>query len=237
MNLYILVEGKSEKYIYPAWLKQLLPDLIQVNNHNEVENQNYYLFSCQGYPSILDDIGNAIDDIKLSNKYDYLMVILDADDVAVDDRRAEVLNEVKKHNFDLSKILVVVQNHCIETWCLGNQRVYSRNPTTIEFINCADFYCVRENDPEFMGLDGNVTQISTTATYHEYYLSKMLLERNTSYSKGKRSKAVQDPGYLSQMLQRIDSTTHLNSFREFISIIGGLSQEIRTRKMTAASEN
>ncbi|PWV99310.1 hypothetical protein DFQ01_11526 [Paenibacillus cellulosilyticus] len=219
MNLYILVEGKSEKHIYPKWLSELLPQLVQVKHLDLITSNNYYLFSCDGYPSIIKDIPNAISDIKTRTNIDYLMIVLDSDDVAVEDRKSEVLSVVQNCGFDPAKILIVVQNHCIETWCLGNQKVFSRNPQTSEFIECSRFYSILENDPELMGIDTNVSQVTTVAQYHEYYLSKMLLERNASYTKGKGSKAVQNPQFLFQMIERIDSTDHLSSFREFIGII------------------
>ena len=54
MNLYFLVEGKrTENKVYPAWLKHLLPELQQVKNFDEVDKNNFYLFSANGYPSII----------------------------------------------------------------------------------------------------------------------------------------------------------------------------------------
>lgn len=233
MNLYILVEGKSEKYIYPAWLEVLIPGLSRVEKYDEADEYNYYLFSSFGYPSILDDIISAIDEINEVNKYDYLMIVLDADDTSVEDRRTEVLQKISETTFSHSRVLVVVQNHSIETWCLGNRKVYSRNPTTDEFISCTKFYCVKDNDPEYMGIDESIMQVTTTAQYHEYYLRKMLLERNASYSKGKRSKAVQDVEYLKQLIERIETTNHLDSFKEFILLTQNLKQQIETRKSAA----
>jgi len=45
MNVYSLVEGKTEKKVYPRWLSHLLPGLKQVQRYDEVEHHNYYLFS------------------------------------------------------------------------------------------------------------------------------------------------------------------------------------------------
>ncbi|MEQ8536396.1 MAG: hypothetical protein RIB93_02865 [Coleofasciculus sp. D1-CHI-01] len=74
MNIYFLVEGKStEKKIYPKWLEYLLPELIRVKYHDQVQKNNYYLISAKGYPAILyDALDNAIDKIKETNNYDYL---------------------------------------------------------------------------------------------------------------------------------------------------------------------
>ena len=64
MNLYFLVEGQStEADVYPAWLSYLIPKLKRVDSFDEVEYNNYYLFSSFGIPSIEKDIINAIEDI------------------------------------------------------------------------------------------------------------------------------------------------------------------------------
>ncbi len=60
MNIYLLVEGHTEADVYPAWIGHLLPELERVDNYDEVEQNNYYLFSSCGIPHIENDIINAI---------------------------------------------------------------------------------------------------------------------------------------------------------------------------------
>lgn len=81
MNIYFLVEGKStERKVYPAWLAHLLPELKRVSNYNDVTNNNYYLFSANGYPSIIyEHLPNAIADINANGNYNYLVLCLDAE--------------------------------------------------------------------------------------------------------------------------------------------------------------
>ncbi|MDV2999865.1 MAG: hypothetical protein N5P05_001471 [Chroococcopsis gigantea SAG 12.99] len=51
MNIYFLVEGNStERKIYPKWLEYLIPELMRVDYHDQVDNNNYYLISGEGYP-------------------------------------------------------------------------------------------------------------------------------------------------------------------------------------------
>ena len=65
MNIYFLVEGQStEAEVYPAWLSYLIPDLERVYNFDEVEKNNYYLFSSFGIPYIDKDILNAVEDVN-----------------------------------------------------------------------------------------------------------------------------------------------------------------------------
>jgi|GEM_PF-3358452 len=64
MNIYFLFEGKStETKVYPKYLSYLIPELKKVDNYQEVIENNYYIFSSSGYPSIYDDIEYAIEDI------------------------------------------------------------------------------------------------------------------------------------------------------------------------------
>ncbi|MCL9662081.1 hypothetical protein L2089_15410 [Paenibacillus hunanensis] len=222
MNLYVLVEGSTEKHVYPSWLSYLLPKYSKIDDPFELDDNNYYIFGAEGYPGILDDIPNAIEDITEAGNFDYLLIVVDADEVTVAERREEIVTKIQETTFDLNKVIIVVQNHCIETWCLGNRKVYSRNPNTANFIECKDHYCVKENDPELMPLDTQNNDFTTRAQYHEYYLKNMLAERNIKYSKGKRSKAIQDRTYFEEMLLRVQQTEHLNSFREFIYAIRNL---------------
>ncbi len=65
MNIYFLVEGQSsEADVYPAWLSYLIPELTRVTYFNEVDHNNYYLFSSNGIPYIEKDIVNAAMDIN-----------------------------------------------------------------------------------------------------------------------------------------------------------------------------
>ncbi|MGG4143276.1 hypothetical protein ABEW34_09100 [Paenibacillus algorifonticola] len=235
MNLYILVEGRSEKYIYPAWLRFLLPELTSVQQLGDVDCNQYYLFSCGGYPNIIDDVGNAIEDMKEHSKFDYLMVVLDGDDIGIPARKQEVLAEAHKHRFDPDRLITVVQNPCIETWCLGNRKIFRRNPDSPEFQNCFKHFNVSELDPESMPLHPELSQYTTTAQYHEHYLKSMLADRGLSYTKGKGTKAVQNDHYFSEMIKRVNETNHLPSFRDFIFSMSQLKLKIHGQDTAAPS--
>lgn len=77
MNVYILVEGKrTEKKVYPAWLSILTPHLKKVNIAGDVSDDNYYLISGEGYPSLLSHLKNAIDEVNEISKFRYLVLCL-----------------------------------------------------------------------------------------------------------------------------------------------------------------
>ena len=104
MNLYILVEGsETELQLYPKWLSFLIPQLTSVNRFNTVTQNSYYIFSGQGIPSIYNHAVNAIKDINsLKDKYDYLIVALDAEEISVERRKQKVLEHIEKANVSLN---------------------------------------------------------------------------------------------------------------------------------------
>ncbi|MFB2923469.1 MULTISPECIES: DUF4926 domain-containing protein [Aerosakkonema] len=162
MNLYFLVEGNStEKKVYPAWLAHILPELQRVQNYNEVVKNNYYLFSGGGYPSIYDHITNAIEDILSIGKYDYFVVCLDAEERTVSDSKQEIYELLQSKNIDMgsTQLVIIIQNRCIETWFLGNRKIYSRNPQTSPLLDYTSFYDVSVNCPELMGKYDNFNNL------------------------------------------------------------------------------
>lgn len=226
MNLYILVEGKTEKNLYPLWLNELMPYLKPVESPYDVDNNNYYLFSSGGIPSILDDIVSAVEEINEINKFDYFMVILDADELTVAERSEEVYDVFRNENldFNLDRLIVIVQNRCIETWLLGNRRFFPTNIVDDSFRECVNYFNVKLDDPEKMLRDNRIKKTTTIAQYHEYYLQKMFNERNLSYRKGKCD-IVGQRYYLEQLIKRIKETNDLSSFKYFIDTIHSLARQ------------
>ena len=226
MNLYFLVEGKrTEPKVYPKWLSYLVPDLVQVRFPDQAVKNSYYLFSGKGYPSILDNhLVNSIADVNSFGNYDYLVMCIDADEVSVHERRTEVEKFISDNALELkgsTKFILIIQNRCIETWCLGNKRVFKNNPkspTLVEYIN---FYNVRANDPELMGS----FDFETHAQFHEDYLSEMLLERNIRYTK-KNPNGVTDEAYLNELILRANSSPHIETFKDFLDFCAVIRSNI-----------
>ena len=82
MNLYIVVEGsRTELNVYPAWLALLAPQMHRIENAWDLKENNCYMFSGGGIPSVYDHIVHAAEDINNINaggiKYDYLVVCMD----------------------------------------------------------------------------------------------------------------------------------------------------------------
>ena len=216
MNLYFLVEGKrTEKKVYPAWLRHLLPELQQVDAYDGVNEKNYYLISGEGYPSLLNHISNSIEEINLSGKYNYFVVCLDAEENTVTDVRNEICDFIITENFELrnTKLVIIVQNRCLETWFLGNRKIYSRNPQNQPLLNYSRYYDVSVDDPELMG---KYNEFNTHAQFHGAYLKALFDEKNITYHK-KKPGEVLEAYYLNELKKRIKTQPHqLASFGNFI---------------------
>ncbi len=153
MNLYFLVEGKTERTLYPKWLEYLIPSLIRVDSPGEANGNCYYLISGGGYPGLLDNhLLNSVLDINDVGNYNYFIIALDSDEVTIDERLEEIDRRItnEKINIGNCEIKIIVQNRCIETWLLGNRNVFQRNPTTRELIEYIKFFNVFTADPELM---------------------------------------------------------------------------------------
>lgn len=220
MNLYFLVEGRStEKKVYPKFISHFIGSkLKRVNQFHEVVNNNYFLISGNGYPRILSNVlKNSIQDINSISKYDYLVICIDTDDNNFEERQEEVskyLEKFKEEGIELNEsceIVLIVQNRCIETWFLGNERIYKNNPQSIHLKRYQNHYNVKENDPELMPF---LDEFDTHANFHFAYLREMLLERNVRYSKN-HPRDVAESHYLDELAKRCSEKEHLNSFKTF----------------------
>ncbi len=217
MNLYFLVEGKqSERKVYPAWLAHILPELQQVQSCDDVNEKNYYLISGEGYPSLIYDfIPRSIAEINSNGKYSYFVVCLDAEENTVAELTTEIEDFLTKQKLKLNKaeFVLIFQNRCLESWLLGNRKIYSRNPQNKPLLDYTKYYDVSVNCPENMG---RYQEFNTHAQFHGAYLRALFEAKNITYSK-KRPGDVLKPFYLEQLLTRIEfQPEQLTTFRHFI---------------------
>ena len=227
MNIYFLVEGKStEKKIYPKWLEYLIPELTPVKYSHQVVKNNDYLISGKGYPALLcDPFDNAIDKIQETDNYDYLVICLDVDEDTVDERKEYVNNIISSKDIDLgkTKIEIILQNRCIETWLLGNNKIFdSRQPQTLSLSDYVNYYDVSKFDPELMG-DFN---LRNHGDFHYQYLKEIFKARNSDYTKKKPRDALKKH-YFERLQKRIeDNSTHLQTFQYFINFCSMIKSKI-----------
>lgn len=219
MNIYFLLEGRrTEKKVYRAWLNHLIPRLTEAKFYNRVEENNFFLLSLEGYPSVINDgIPLAIEHIQETQKYQYLVICLDADEDSVNFRKNEIDEYIKKNNLNISGINIVkiIQNRCIETWFLGNRKIFNtRQPKLDKLQQYFNYYDVCLKDPELMG---NYNTQYNHAQFHELYLVAIFKAKGLTYSK-KRPGIVLEKYYLKELQKRIlDNRQHLKTFQSFIS--------------------
>lgn len=228
MNIYFLVEGKrTEMKVYPKWLSYLVPKLQRVNSHENVSSNNYYIFSGNGFPSLLNNhLRNSIEDINSTKKYDYFVICLDADEQNIEQCKQDVIDFMESENLVLSNSIqfeIIVQNKCLETWFLGNSKIFKKNPENDFLKECVSFYDVKSEDPELMGkiLDFE----GSTSIFHSSYLQKLLLERNIRYSKNNPQGVIEEY-FLQNLISRNKKTGHIPSFKSFVDFCDKIKLEM-----------
>jgi hypothetical protein len=128
MNLLFIVEGETERLVYPCWLRFLSPHLARVDFPADAVENNYCLQAGDGYPQIFKYVGAAIDDLNDLGNFDFLIICIDTEEMTREDRMLEVSMEIKKHKPRGYEVVVILQHSCIETWFLGNRKAVSKNP-------------------------------------------------------------------------------------------------------------
>lgn len=228
MNIYFLVEGKrTEMKVYPKWLSLLIPELTRVDSHEHVTNNNYYIFSGNGYPSLLHNhLRNSIDDVNDVGQYDYFVICLDSDEQSIADCEKEILDFIAAEGIILNpitKLVIIVQNKCLESWFLGNTKIFKKNPSSSFLRDCVMHYNVKKEDPELMLKPANFDE--STSVFHASYLQELLAERGVNYTK-KNPQAVTEKYYLEELIIRSNKTRHISSFMFFINFCSFLRKSI-----------
>lgn len=227
MNAYIVVEGKStEPIVYQKWLSYLAPQVKRVNDAWSATNNNYYLFSGEGIPSIFKHIANAVLDINAINKegkthYDYLLICIDQEEST----REEIVQSIKD-NMQASSAAVgdfemhiFIQKVCIETWFLGNRKVVKQNPESEEYRRFLEYYNVQKDNPEHMD-KFDEAKYSTKAKFHLKYLKTIFAERKMRYGKSHPEEVCRDT-YLRQLVSRYKDTGDISSFGDWYEFVIG----------------
>lgn len=240
MNLYFLFEGKTERFFYTRFLEYFFGQRLQAVEFADAAQANqYYLVSSAGYPFIYTGsrrgspgdaaLKNAILDINSHPVYDYLIVCLDADNTTVAEREAEFdgyIQQLAGEGIRLNPrcaYQLIVQNRCIETWFLGNRKLFKQNPTSEPLRTYVAYYNVKRNDPEQMG---NFDETYTHQDFHLQYLRVMLRERRLNYQKHLPD-TVATTDYLEQLVRRAESPEkHIASFAHWLNFCQHLNSQL-----------
>jgi hypothetical protein len=219
MNLYFILEGeKTEVLLYPKWINHVLPNYKQVFLEKDVVENNYYIFSGGGIPSIYNHTVNAIKNINDNPVFDRLIVCLDGEEIGIDERIKEIKNYIENTKVILNsncKLDFVIQNVCIETWFLGNRKILKKNPESKLLKEFKNFYDVSIQDPENMNF---INGYRNKAHFHFVYFKEILKEHKLVYKKS-QPKVVLEKTFFEQLEIRINETNHIPTFNFFVSLL------------------
>jgi hypothetical protein len=242
MNLYFLVEGLSESEFYPKFVEYYLGDLLsKVNFPTDAISNNYYLIGNGGYPFIYTGpkypvdsaaaLKNAILDVNNNPVFNYLIICLDADEMTIDERINEFNTYIQKYTNEgvtlnnHCEYTLIVQNKCIETWFLGNRKMYKKNPSSEPLISYSRYYNVSIDDPELMG---NFSNEFSPQDFHHQYLREMIRERTRKSYKKETPMKVIDVFYLDQLHKRISNkNAHLASLINLVDLLVFVNNRIK----------
>ena len=226
MNVYIIVEGdRTELKVYPAWLAILAPHLKRVGHPGDLTDNNYYLFSGHGIPSIYNHICNAIEDINAINEegkatVDYLIVCMDTEEGSRNDIVEEIernLNERKISLLPTCRLEIFEHKVSMESWFLGNGKLLGQNIQSPTLRSYRDFYDIKRSNPEEMGnIDSE--QFTTTAQFHHSYLKELFKENHMKYTKANPGD-VCEQYYLAQLIERYNNSGHITTFGRWYDFV------------------
>jgi hypothetical protein len=192
--------------------------MSQIISPNEAVENNFFIVSANGYPGILlNHLTNAVKDITEYKNFDFLVIILDSEELSEAERRKEVEESLKQYSefFTHTKPFIIIQHRCIETWLLGNKTLKVEKPNAEDFKEYLSFYDVFENDPEKMP---SHPKYSVHAHFHEAYLKAIFRENNIVYSKRNPGYA-KEPVYLENLKNRHQESDHLSSMNSLFQLI------------------
>ena len=211
MNIYVLVEGKTEKVVYKTWIPYVNPDLTYVNYPVELADNQFAIVSAMGYPDYLELIDSAVEDVVSSAAIDRLVVAIDSEEMT----RAEKYDEVEARIQSIDRSIdyrIIVQHFCLETWALGNRRVVRALPQEANLKLFKGVYDVRVRDP------GELPAYKewNRAQFAYRFLRAAFRDRwgSLTYSKSNPSQ-LRNKSYLEQLDYRLSATGHIESFEAF----------------------
>ncbi len=215
MNIYLVVEGPiGEKFVYAHWVPLVNPALAIANNINEVHDNNLLIISGGGYPNYFDVIGDGARDVSESSLFDRLVIAVDSEEMSYEEKCDEIADFMQGLDVNID-YRIIIQHFCLETWALGNQAIFSRQPRNSRLIRYRQVYDVLVNDPA--RLPGLPSEDLTRSQFAEKYLRSLLNEkfRNLTYTKHNPGALLHDK-YFSRVRDRYLKTGHIASFKGFL---------------------
>lgn len=215
MNIYIVTEGKAERKVYKHWIPFVNPKLSFVDEIDKVQNNNFFLISGGGYPAYFEVIEAAISDVNSYKTFDRLVISIDSEEISREEKQDEIKKFLSTKKCRV-EIKIIVQHFCLETWGIGNQSIFRKNPQSVRLKEYREHYDVKTQDPEL--LPDYPREFLNRSQYATKYLKVALndLHPNLSYSK-RNPIALTNAKYFEQIKNRYEIVNHINSFSSFLT--------------------
>jgi len=216
MNIYVVVEGDvTEKIVYSKWITYANPILSEISHPSLVTQNNFVIVSGQGYPQYRVRIERAAADVQNIQAFDRLVVAVDSEDGAQNDKYLEIEQIILGTRFS-KDYRIIVQHFCFEAWALGNKRVARRNSRDADLIRYRAIHDVVSEDPE--RLPDFAQEELNRARFSLKYLKALLRDRapNLHYSKSDPG-IVKDRVFFDALCQRRIASGHIGSFQAFLT--------------------
>lgn len=214
MKFYVLVEGRrTEKKIYSSWFGYAFPGIAISKNIDNLPPDAIYVISGNGYPSYLERIESAVEDVNnLNYGFDALYICIDAEEMSSSAKTKEIRDILAQHTCN-KPCYIIVQDPCIESWFLGNNQYIRRNPQDKELVDFMQFYNVINQDPENMPCP---PEYSSRAQFHEIYFKAICRDRGKRYTKINPG-ICQERSFLNSLVKRNSETDHISSIKSLLN--------------------
>jgi len=231
VRAYFLVEGRrTEPKVYKRWIPYLIPHLYEIQGYSDNNTDSFFIRGgVKNTPSLYKRIRNSILESNDGN-YDFFIICYDSEDSSVESKTSEIneiLIELSKEHVELDNKInfrILIQHKCIETWFLGNRRVISRQPQSLDLRRYINHYDVYIDDPELMSRPNN-DRFNSDPQFHKEYLKRIFEERGINYNKNK-PRFVCERHYLNEIIIRVQDTNHLQSFRNLLALCNQITERI-----------
>lgn len=220
MNIYVVVEGqRTEKLVYASWISLVNTQLTHAPRMEDVDHNKYFIESGGALPSYFSVIEAALENIATIKPngyslFDRLVIVVDSEDMALDEKRNEVrtfVDEVCGKNEWNIDYRIIIQHFCFEAWALGNKRLFRGNFHDPRLLSYIKSYNVSKYDPEL--LPPRHDEQLNRAQHAKKYLGFLLRAKFP-----KQNYSVTNPGpvchekYFKQIETRRTTTGHVDSF-------------------------
>jgi hypothetical protein len=145
---------------------------------------------------------------------DFLIIAIDSEEMTYEEKYSEIV-EFIHDKIDISKVKIIIQHFCLETWALGNKVIHKRNPQNAKLREFIRHFNAEINDPEFMPAFDRYNL--SRSQFAINYLKLSLQEKYSRLFYTKTSpEIISDPKYFKKIRERYEIDSHIKSFGKFL---------------------